>query len=121
MRNIYPPGCKNKPIKVRMHRLILDCREGEFGDHINGDKLDNRRSNLRKATASQNAMNWSRKNKSGFRGVYWFEKDQKYMAKIKTPQGHHYLGMYSDILEAAEAYNNAAKIYHKEFAVLNKI
>src|SRR4051794_23713163 len=57
---------------VRMHRLILGLKLGEYTDHVNGNRLDNRRSNLRKATMAQNNQNRaSRGSKSGYRGVSW--------------------------------------------------
>lgn len=71
---------KNK--RIYMHRLIMNTPEKMQTDHINGNKLDNRRNNLRICTQSQNNMNRkiSKLNTSGYRGIYW-DKDNKNMLK----------------------------------------
>lgn len=87
-------------------------------DHINNNKIDNRFSNLREATHSQNGCNrpMAPYNTSGFKGVSWASKENKYKAQI-TFQGKDYsLGMFDDPAEAHEAYKAAALRLHGEFA-----
>jgi len=99
------------------HRCLSD---GYVIDHINRNGLDNRRSNLRFATVAQNAQNSRmRKNRSGYKGV-WFAKDKgRFRAAIWHNNKRIYLGYFDSPISAAKAYDKAAKRYHKEFAVLN--
>ncbi len=105
---------KGKGKTILMHRLILDLAAVSFPvvDHINGDTLDNRRCNLRPCTRSQNARNTSARRGSStkFKGV----EATKYgfVAKIA-------LGTYATAEEAGRVYDEAAKIFHREFARLN--
>ena len=103
-----------------MHRVILNTPKGLFSDHINGNKLDNRRSNLRICTHHQNNLN--RPNVTGkYKGVYWCKRQQRWMAQIMKNQANIYVGSFHTPEEAALAYNEAAKEYHGEFARLNCI
>ena len=117
---------------VKMSRLILDAKKGEQVDHVNGDSLDNRRSNLRICTAPENARNHRKQeliNKgpcsSKYKGVTLStnKKDGKeyhyWRAQITADSVNHYLGQYSNEEDAARAYDRAAKNYHGEFASLN--
>lgn len=101
-----------------MHSLINRTPRGKSTDHINGDKLDNRRSNLRTCTQSQNMANRGHQvnNKSGYKGVYWAAG--KWTAQIRLKGETIYLGRSSDIKEAARMYNKAAQKYHGEYARL---
>jgi hypothetical protein len=105
---------------VRLHHLVIgEPPAGMQVDHINGDKLDNRRCNLRFATNSQNCQNkppGMRRRWKGLRqyGCGW-------MARIRTPAGRICLGTFKTVAEAARAYNEAAKRLHGEFAWLNPI
>jgi hypothetical protein len=107
-----------------MHRLLTKNNDKKLvTDHINGNTLDNRKSNLRICTISENSKNRkiSINNKSGFKGVKYIEKLNKYRAEIYNNKKCYSLGYYIDPIDAARAYNNAAQKYHGEFAQLNVI
>jgi hypothetical protein len=90
---------------VYMHRVILNTPEGMYTDHINHNKLDNRRCNLRICTKSQNSVNSkiNKSNKSGYKGVYWFKRYRKWGAFITLQYKHIHLGYYNNRIEAANA------------------
>ena len=114
-QNNYP----NKPFQVRMHRIILGTPEGMDSDHINRDRLDNRRSNLRICNRSQNISNtFLRSNKSGYKGVEWHKASQKWQARIRFYGKRLQLGVFKTALSAHRAYNKAARKYHGKFARL---
>lgn len=96
---------------VFLHRLILglDREDPREGDHINGDKLDNRRSNLRACTHAENTQNVSpRANRtSAFRGVCWSRDREKWRASVTANFRHVHLGYFDDELVAAEAARQA--------------
>jgi HNH endonuclease/AP2 domain len=103
----------------RMHRMILDVAPDESVDHINGDKLDNRKCNLRLSTTSQNLANRPGLKGRKYKGVHL--NHGAYMATISYNNTAHYLGRFKTPEEAATAYNEAAKKIHGEFACLNEI
>lgn len=112
--------------KIQMHRVILGARPGEQVDHINRDKLDNRRENLRIATGSQNQHNKAaillRKGKetsSVYKGVSWNRKKRKWWVGIAVNGKTIHVGRFNDEVEAAKAYDEAARRLHGEFACLN--
>jgi hypothetical protein len=90
-------------------------------DHRNRDSLDNRRSNLRKATIQQNNHNRrkGRDNTSGFKGVSLDKRDNRWRAYINYNNKQIGLGYYDRKEDAAEAYDAAAVQYFGEFAALN--
>lgn len=107
-----------------LHREVIECPKGMVVDHIDGDVLNNVRSNLRICTQSQNTKNQRKpkNNTSGFKGVYrCSSKVRPWVAQIKVDRNRIYLGRSADILEAAKMYNDAAIKYFGEFANLNKI
>ena len=108
--------------KVFMHRAITEPLAGREVDHINGDRLDNRRENLRLVTRSQQNMNQSpRGGSSRFKGVSWFCHQDIWQAKIKIDGKQIHLGHYSIEEDAARAYNEAAREMFGEFALLNDL
>ena len=112
-------GYKKTP--VPLHRELLRAKKGEIIDHINGDKLDNRRSNLRICTISENAQN-SRlpiNNLSGYKGVTWHKVKMKWLAQIMKDGKQHFLGYFLNAEDGARAYNEAAMRLHGEFASIN--
>ena len=117
---ICPPTFVGK--QIRMHRFILGTCKDKVTDHINGDKLDNRRENLRYCTQSENLMNQKirKDNTSGYKGVR-ITRQGHFHARIQTHGKQLHLGHFKSLTEAAEAYNEAAKRYHGNFARLNNI
>lgn len=111
-------------IRLRMHRVILDAQPGQQVDHIDGDGLNNRRSNLRFCNHSQNQGNSHLTAGSGtscFRGVSLQGKSRRlpWVAQIKVLGKQTYLGLFATEEEAARAYDTAAKGHFGKFAQLN--
>ena len=109
------------PKILSLHRLIIDAPPGLLVDHQNGNPLDDRLANLRLATNAQNSCNRKkRKNTSSkYFGVSYINKFGKWRVKIKKNGKEFHIGYFSDEIEAAHAYDEAAKKYHGIFAKLN--
>lgn len=108
---------------IRMHREIANTPEGMDTDHINGNKLDNRKCNLRICTRSENHRNRCKLQgtASRYKGVTWNDRLKKWQTRIDIPGKQIYLGYYNNEISAALAYNEAAKRIFGEFAKLNII
>lgn len=103
-----------------MHRVILDVPRGIQVDHINRDRLDNRRTNLRISDQSQNLANQvSRRGTSVFKGVYWTAAQKGWAATIRHDGRTIPLGVFDSEIEAAFAYDAAAAEHFGNFARLN--
>lgn len=113
---------QNKWYKILLHRLLLNAEKEQIVDHINGNTLDNRISNLRFCTSADNAKNRrSYKGLSKYKGVILKTyKNTRYIAQIRSDKHNIHIGSFSSEIEAAKAYNQAAIKYHGEFANLNK-
>jgi hypothetical protein len=105
---------------ITMHRFLLGLSKGDAQqvDHINGNKLDNRRCNLRLCTNAENQRNRgpNRNNKTGYKGVSFNKFAGKYQAEIMVNRHPIYLGVFNTVEEAAHAYGIAARFYFGEFA-----
>lgn len=88
-----------------MHKLITRTDRNSIVDHINRNPLDNRRSNLRVVTATENNINMKigSNNKSGFKGVCWHGLANKWSVEIKYYGNRYYIGLFDDIAEAIGA------------------
>jgi hypothetical protein len=100
-----------------MHRFLLTPPKGLQVDHVNGDRTDNRRSNLRICTGSQNKFNSNkhRDNTSGHKGVTWDKAREKWQAQIMIRGKQIYLGRFDSKIKAGERYARMATKLQKEF------
>lgn len=106
---------------TRLHRLVMNCPDNMIIDHISGNKLDNRKSNLRICTVQQN--DWNRKickrNTSGTTGVSWNKQLKKWESQICITENNDtkriHLGYYEDINDAIQARKNAEDIYFGDY------
>ncbi len=116
----YPTISKDGK-RIRVHRLVSGAAPAQVVDHINQNKLDARRANLRITDRSGNAMNAGKKrhNTSGFKGVYLCKQTGRWRAEIRARGKVMKLGRFNTPQEAARAYDAAALKHHGEFACLN--
>ena len=107
--------------RVYLHRLIMGYPDGKVVDHINGDKLDNRKQNLRICTVRQNVMNSKtpKNNTSGHTGVSLRSDRKLYRANIMVNRRQIYLGSFERIEDAVLARKQAEVKYFGEFAYAN--
>lgn len=115
LSNGYPSRHKNDGTgkKIYLHRIVSKTPEGLHTDHINGNKLDNRKSNLRIVTASQNHMNRRKDSRKGLstslKGASYHKLSKKWRARIKVGDRQISLGYYDTDREAHLAYRKAAE------------
>jgi len=104
-------GGERDSIKLYLHRELMQTPTGLVTDHIDRDKLNNVRSNLRICTFSENINNGSRRvdNHSGYRGVTWHKQREYWYARIKYQGKCTFLGSFKDKNEAAKAYDKASR------------
>ena len=106
--------------KTYLHELL----SGEkFIDHINRVRFDNRKRNFRKTNGNATIMGANsdkrKSNKTGYKGVCWDKLRQKFKAQLMLHRTQLFLGRFDDPIDAAKAYDAAAKKYFGEYAVLN--
>jgi hypothetical protein len=111
--------CMPRQKTIYMHRLITGTEDSKDVDHRNGDRLDNRQSNLRAATRSQNLANQGVRtmNKTGMKGVT--KIGNKFKAQITHHKKHYNLGTFDTPLEAANVYTKYYKEVWGDFAKVN--
>lgn len=107
---------EGKRQEMRLHRWLTNAPDGLEVDHFNHDGLNNIDENLRVVTSADNKQNKKgphKNSKSGIRGVYWIERDKKYVAKINIDGRRVHLGYFNNISEAERVAVEARKKYMK--------
>jgi len=106
---------------IAMHREIIRAPEGLLVDHIDGNGLNNRKSNLRLCTHSQNTYNRrpNRNCSSRYKGISFHKMSKKWEVAICCKGKREHLGRFDDEVKAALAYDRKAKQLFGEFAYLN--
>lgn len=100
-----------------LHRKIMKAPKNLQVDHINGNRLDNRKENLRLCTNGSNNRN--KPAKSGYKGVHFSKTSKQWVAQITKNYKTQHLGLFPTAITAAHAYNKAAKLLHGKYAHLN--
>lgn len=100
-----------------IHRFIMDCPKDMTVDHINGNKLDNRKSNLRICTMQENNFNNKiyTTNNTGYPGVDWYKKTGKWRARIQVNGKNIHLGLFDNIEDAINVRKQAEIKYFGEY------
>ena len=108
---------------ISLHHLVFPKEEGMHSDHINRKKEDNRICNLRNITPTENYINrgLTIRNTSGYLGVSWNIKSEKWMASIRINKKSKNLGYYDDPQEAHEVFKCAAEKYYPGILYLKEI
>lgn len=125
----YYVKVNGKFISKKMHRVVMGVADTPHPhiDHIDGNGLNNRKLNLRKATIAENSRNVgpTSRNTTGFKGVYQFKAPHKqaglYTAALRCKDIKYHGGYFKTAVEAAIKYNEMARKYHGEFAYQNPI
>lgn len=113
-RTVRIPGGNCQTILLHRELLALEKGDPLFGDHINRDRLDNRRANLRVVTAAQNTQNCgarSHNRSSGIRGVYWWPPTSKWVAKARVNGRLHHIGLFENKEDAARAVSDFRAVH----------
>ena len=119
--NNYYAVRKENGKSIKMHRQILNAPDHLVVDHIDHNSLNNRKSNIRLCTFAENCRNLRniRPKTSKYKGVHWRKRGKKWAAAISCNNKTYHLGYFKDEIEAAKAYDRAAKKYHGRFGALN--
>lgn len=109
---------KNNKKNILLHRYILNLKHNEADevvDHINRNRLDNRRDNLRIVNCSVNAINskLSTRNTSGHKGITWDKSRGKWKATLNVNHKCYYIGRFDDLNEAIKSRKVYEKLYHE--------
>ena len=117
----FYPNSGSQKLKFKMHHVVLGISPQEECDHINGNSLDNRVSNLRKCTRTQNMANIKvgKNNNSGYKGVSWDSHKRKWLAQITIEHKHIHIGRFTTPEAAAIARDKVAQKYLGNFAYIN--
>lgn len=112
--------CNGEDAVIYFHHIVLDGKKGEVRDHINRNRLDNRRSNLRIVDATTSVLNrgLSKNNTSGVKGVYFYKRDGKWKAQIMKERKCYPLGTFNNKEDAIKARKEAEiKFYGKPISL----
>ena len=123
MGYIIPRDNMQKNKDIFMHRLIMNCPDGLYVDHINHNVYDNRKSNLRIVTTAQNEMNKGNRkdNTSGCKGVNWDKRHNKWHVRLSYNKVRMDLGYFDDFDKAVSVRKEAEKKYYGEYAFREEI
>lgn len=112
----------NERKQIRLHRLLMNFPDKMVVDHINHNKLDNRKCNLRICFQKENASNKSKSknNTSGVTGVCWHKKAKKWHSQIKHNRKNIHLGLFDNFDDAVKARREAEEKYFGEFSYASK-
>jgi len=107
--------------RIAMHREIMQPPKGKLVDHIDGNKANNCRLNLRVCTQAENLRNTCKRHgsRSGFKGVFYDMRFGKWFAQCRLKGKRHWRGYFDNEMEAARAYDRMAVELFGEFARLN--
>jgi hypothetical protein len=110
-----------KRVREYLHKAVTGS--DTLLDHVDGNGLNNMRTNLRPVTSSQNAMNRKlfRTNTHGVKGVSWHAAKRRWTARITVDGKTKTIGYFRDILEAGEAYERAAEELHGQFRRMPRV
>lgn len=112
-------GASDSGKMISMHRLLINAKKGKHVDHIDGDKLNNRKSNLRECSRADNMKNrkLNYNNKSGHKGVFWYYYNgvNKWKASITVDGKRIWLGSFERLEDAVRVRKEAEEKYHGEF------
>lgn len=122
-KNELTPHFSYKSLNIPIYRIILAPYRRKEVDHINRNRLDNRKANLRLVTRTQNEMNKAptKLNTSGYKGVRMAKTKGKWFAFIHFQNKRLYLGTFPSKIEAAKAYNREAIKLYSGYAWLNPV
>lgn len=105
---------RGKP-QISLHRFIIGAKKGQYVDHINRNKLDNRKENLRLCSKKQNNSN------SLFQdGVHWRGDREAWIVRMNVNGKKKYIGYFKKKKDAEEARRKASIKYHGEFSPYKK-
>lgn len=110
--------------RYMLHIFVMGLENGVLLDHKDGDSLNNQKENLRVCTRQQNSYNkkpYSTAPIAGIKGISLNKKSKRWRAQIQKDKKKIYIGVYSNYLDAAKAYNEKAIELFGEFSQLNKI
>jgi hypothetical protein len=98
------PTMDGKRLEERMHQLIMDVPQGMYVDHVDGNCLNNQKSNLRIVTNRQNCMNRHQRKASKYPGVTWAKREQRWIAQAQINGKHIHIGSFRSEEDAHDAY-----------------
>lgn len=109
--------------QILMHRVIMNTPKGFDTDHIDHNTLNNQKENLRIVSRQLNNANRkpNTKTASGYKGLQWDGRVEKWFAKVMFNKKYIYAGSYLNKIDAAKAYNRLAKKLFGEYAYLNNV